>query len=443
MRQADFGVTYEILRSISALARMGKPRCLAMKITLPVRAILKPSSLSMIAVFASFAAWLCPTFGVLHKGFDNPSKLDFPSAVVLLSWYLLIFTSFVVGQKAGGLAVFQKNCLNDKLFDLESNSIYYILTLIGGIGLAAMLFGIFRSLSLQEAILQISLGQTNTLKEALYEDYSIGVVSLRYVILFPSSLALYRIIRSKDYSPINLLNVLMLAVLAFLSFRLILIAVLVTTLFLLNYGRRSVRVNPLKILSFAALIFVILSALNISRNAAYYYGQLNLSFGVAGINEVIAYLSTPFQAAIALARYTDQLAAGGVDAYRNYVVLDINYMTNSAFVHLNEQLGPWAWLYIATICSFMGFVFEALASLGKTVFLLPCGAILYGSAELWRLDLFHQGGFIVWFVIGIGVPAIFLLARNLGRYVYRFGSVPGDSWGQMGKGGPDVQPGKQ
>jgi hypothetical protein len=385
----------------------------------------------MMAVFASFCAWLCPTFGVLYKGFDNPSKLDLSSAVVLMSWYLLIFSSFVVGQKAGALVVFRKNCLTDKLFDLNSNTVYYILTLIAGVGLAAMLFGIFRSLSLQEAILQISLGQTNALKEALYEDYSIGVVSLRYVVLFPSSLALYRIIRSKDYSPVNLLNVLMLAVLTFLSFRLILIAAFVTTLLLLNYGRRSVRVNPVRIISLAGFLFLILSALNISRNAAYYYGQLNLSFGVAGLNEIIAYLSTPFQAAIALARHTDQLSAGGVDAYRNYVVLDIGYMTNSAFVHLNEQLGPWAWLYVVAICSFMGFVFEALLSLGRTVFLLPCGAILYGSAELWRLDLFHQGGFIVWFVIGIGVPAFVLFAKYIGRYIRLLGWTGEPSPGKL------------
>jgi hypothetical protein len=61
----------------------------------------------------------------------------------------------------------------------------------------------------------------------------------------------------------------------------------------------------------------------------------------------------------------------------------------------------------------MGFVFEFLASFGKTVFLLPCGTILYGSAELWRLDLFHQGIFIVWFVMGIGLPVFLIGGRRL------------------------------
>jgi hypothetical protein len=61
----------------------------------------------------------------------------------------------------------------------------------------------------------------------------------------------------------------------------------------------------------------------------------------------------------------------------------------------------------------MGAVFRFLMSFGKTYFLLPCGAILYASSELWRLDLFRQGTFTVWFVVGIGLPASILIAEHL------------------------------
>ena len=105
----------------------------------------------------------------------------------------------------------------------------------------------------------------------------------------------------------------------------------------------------------------------------------------------------------------------------NYVDVEINLMTNSAFFHLTQQIGYFSWVYIALICLFMGLVFEALASLGKTIFLLPCGAILYGSAELWRLDLFQQGTFIVWFVIGIGLPALLIGGQRL----FAFATAPG------------------
>jgi hypothetical protein len=32
---------------------------------------------------------------------------------------------------------------------------------------------------------------------------------------------------------------------------------------------------------------------------------------------------------------------------------------------------------------------------------------------LWRLDLFHQGIFIVWFVMGIGLPVFLIGGRRL------------------------------
>jgi hypothetical protein len=367
----------------------------------------------MAAMFASLAAWLFPSFGVLRKGFDYPSRVDFSSCVVLACWYLLIFMSFTVGEKVGRLIVLRRSALRERLFYLDSNLLYYILSFLSAIGIATTLIKIFQSLSLQQAIVFVALGQANSLKEALYEDYSIGLVSLRYLVLYSASIALYRIIRWRSFRPLNILNVLMLGITALLlGSRLIFIATLLTVVFLLSFGKKSIRFSIPKLTIFATLLFLILSALNFSRNANY-YERNKLSFGLAGVSEILAYLGSPFQVAIGSAPVVDQLVAGGDQTYRNYVDEEINLNTNSAFVHLHEQMGYVSWGYIAAICLFMGFVFEILASLGKTIFLLPCGIILYGSAELWRLDLFHQGIFIVWFVMGIGLPVFLIGGRRL------------------------------
>lgn len=376
----------------------------------------------MIAVSASLAAWLFPTFGVLKKGFENPSRLDPNSAVLLACWYLLIFTSFFLGQKISGLWASSRGYKpTSRLLDLESNVIYLGFTLIGALGLGAMVMTIFQNMSLGQMILFISLGQTNALKNSLYEDYRIGIVSLRYIVLYPASIALYRMIRLRRYSLLNIFNVLMLAVCTFLSFRLILIAALVTTSLLVTFDRESVKLSVAKLILIAGSLFLILSVLNISRNASY-YERNNLSFGLAGLNEIVGYLGTPFQVAVGAANVTDQLAAQGpgdpshgTEPYRYYVDIMINYNTNSAFVALHQQMGYWCWPYIALLCGFMGAVFRFLISLGKTYFLLPCGGILYASSELWRLDLFQQGAFIVWFVLGIGLPASVLFAEHLWR----------------------------
>ncbi len=170
----------------------------------------------MAAVTISFAAWLFPSFGVLRKGFDNPSRLTFDAFVVLACWYLLIFLSFTIGEKFGNLWSLRRHEGLDKLFDLHSNFIYYLFTVLTVIGTAATLFRILRLLTIQQAIIFISLGEGNSLKEALYEDYSVGLVSLRYLVLFSAAIALYRLIRFRSYTWINILNVVLLCISTFL-----------------------------------------------------------------------------------------------------------------------------------------------------------------------------------------------------------------------------------
>jgi len=395
-----------------------------MKVLLPVRTIFKPSTLSLVTVLMSFAAWSFPTFdGEIDKGFHHPEKLDLTSFVILSCWYLLIFVSLTLGQKVGGLRLLKNGEVRNDTLSLESNTVYYCLTLLSTVGISTMLVMIFRYLSLQEAFLAISLGETNALKNSIYDngDYSIGLVSLRYLILYPSSLALYRIIRLKSYSLINIFNVFMLVLFIFLSSRLMFIAAFMTTAFLLTFGKPSIKVSIPKLVISIGLVFFFLSILNVSRNADF-YGQQHKSFAVAGLSEILRYLGSPFQAAIGSASITDRLAAG--DSYRNHVDIMEELNTNSAFVLLYEQMGNFCWGYIALICFFMGFVFEKLLSLGKTIFLLPCGAILYGTAELWRLDLYHQGTFIVWFIFGIGIPFLVIFTRHLRNFIGKVPRIP-------------------
>jgi len=117
--------------------------------------------------------------------------------------------------------------------------------------------------------------------------------------------------------------------------------------------------------------------------------------------------------AVGAAKVSDKLAGFGGDEYRDWTDIDYNLNTNSAFALLLQQMGYWSWPYFALVCLVMGFAFRAMESLGRTVFLLPCGAILYGSAEVWRLDLFQQGAFIIWFAIGVGLPGTLLFLRRV------------------------------
>ena len=378
-----------------------------MALKLNIKRVMTPSGIGLLAVALSFCAWLCPDFGVLRKGFDVAEQPSLLSSFILFSWYLLIFTSFVLGQKLGAaFASPRRERIN--LPRLDARSVYWTFTILGSIGTIATFARIFRALPPLQAAAYIYLGQANRLKNTLYDDYSAGILSLRYLVLYSASLAIYRTVKFRKVSFLAVANIVLLGATVLISSRLILIATLVVSAFLITYGKRHIKISPIKLGICATLLFLILSVLNSSRNSNF-YTQHDQTFGEAGISEIITYLGSPFNVALGAASRTDEITIGRADLYREYIDIEPLLTTNSAFVQLHETIGYKAWPYISIVCCLMGFMFSWLSSFGRTILLLPCGAILYGSAELWRIDLFRQGIFIVWFVAGIGVPAISLL----------------------------------
>jgi|SRR5579862_687279 len=378
-----------------------------MALKINIARLMRPSGIALLAVTLSFCAWLCPDFGELRKGFTVAEHPGFFSSLIVFSWYLLIFTGLALGQRLGagfaGGRIRQPN-----LPPLDSPFIYGTFTVLGAIGTIDTFIRIFQALPLFQALLYIYLGQANRLKVTLYEGYSAGIPSLRYLVLYSASLSIYRFVKRKRISFLGILNLLLLGATVFISSRLILIATLLLSAFLIGYGKQTIRISLLKLGVFTALIFVVLSVLNSSRNKNFYSSR-NQSFAQAGLSEIITYLGSPFHVSLGAASRIDDIVAGPADLYREYIDVEEALTTNSAFVQLHEQMGYLAWPYIGIVCCLMGFMFTWLTSFGKTALLLPSGAILYGAAELWRIDLFQQGIFIVWFVVGIALPATLLL----------------------------------
>jgi hypothetical protein len=381
-----------------------------MRISVPIGRIMRPSGIAISAVLLSFCAWLCPDFGVLRKGFTVAEHPGMIAWFILLSWYGLIFASLSVGQRLAGLFVgeWPKNGAPS----IDSAGVYRIFTFLAAFGTIMTLIRIFQTLSIPQAAIYFYIGQGNRIKNALYENYGAGILSLRYLVVYSAALAIYRTIKFRKLTLLNVVNLVLLAAAALISSRLILIATLLTSGFLVTLGKGHVRISVLKLVTWLAMIFGVLSLLNVSRNRSF-YDKHDLSFTQAGISEIVTYLGSPFHVALGAARRLDEITAGAPELYREYIDIEPELSTNSAFVHLHAEMGYMAWPYICLICCFMGFVFSWLASLGNTSFLLPCGAILYACAELWRLDLFQQGIFIVWFVSGIGIPALFTLFNTM------------------------------
>ncbi len=373
--------------------------------------VFTPSSLATLAVCMSAVAWLVPTFGFLTKGYIVASPWTAMSVIALVDWYALMYLALRLGEFAGA-ALHRRLASRLTVPALDDPTVFLAFTVLAAVGILSTYLKIFSSMSLVEAVFFISSGMGNELKESLYSEYSAGVVSLRYLVLYSASLAIYRIYKHRKYGPLVFTNIALLVMSALLSSRLIFVATVLSSLFLCLSDRESVRLRFGRVAIFVFLLFFVLSALNYSRNSNYYASD-NLFFWGAGASSILTYLGSPFQVAVGAAEHITRLAEEGAEMYRDYVDIDITLNSNSAFVQMHEAFGFWAWLYLTTVLFSAATLFSYFRRYGRTALLLPCCAILYACSELWRLDLFRQGIFIVWLGMGCIVPITIGLARRI------------------------------
>ena len=146
----------------------------------------------MVATGLSMLAWAFPSFGILRKGFEKAAALDPVAVLIVTAWYVLIFLCFRLGEFFGGGSR-SGSPLPSRVVSLDADPPYYVFTLIAAVGVLAAAAKVIGSLSLEGTIGFVMSGNANMMKEAIYDDYHIGLLSLRYVAIYPASLALYRL----------------------------------------------------------------------------------------------------------------------------------------------------------------------------------------------------------------------------------------------------------
>ena len=372
--------------------------------------IFRPSSMAMLATTASFVAWLFPSFGFLVKGFNVPSEVTPLGFLVIVCWYSMVFSSLRLGEKFGRHVYGRYKNLVPNI-SLYSEKLYWLYFLLALVGVSATYEKVLGGLSLDQMIFYVASGYANNLKETLYEDYSAGIVSFRYLAMYVGGFSIYNIFFRKNYSIKFVLGMLLLFSVALLSSRLIFVSSVVLALFLRFYDQKILNIKIFNLVIFFFVAFVLLALLNYTRNSNY-YAEGGLYFWGAGASSILTYLGSPFQVVIGVADNVEWITSQGFEAYRRYVDIDETLNSNSAFVAVHEQFGYWAWIYFSSILFFMGAVFAYCEKKGESGYLFLCGAILYASSEIWRLNLFGQGIFIVWFFCGIICP---IVVASIGR----------------------------
>ncbi|MBC3380901.1 hypothetical protein H8I69_17430 [Serratia fonticola] len=345
-----------------------------------------PQNVFLYTNIISFLAWLFPSFGFLRKGFSEQyslltlSGLAYPIIIIFLYGMIWFGYHLVSNKKAYN---------NEEPLILINDKIYFASAVVSFLGLCATFLIIIKTMSFAEIINLYSSGQANNIKKTLYEDYSLGLVSLRYCVILSGSFVIYRRLMGEKRWLLDMFSFSSLICVSMISSRLTLIAGLFGGLYLYLYSKRSVRINFLKLAIILFMGFIVLAALNWSRNSNFYEAQ-GLGFFSAGFSEILAYVGTPVQGALYALSNPD---VGNQDYMRFYTESTIEpaLTTNSAILDVTRLFGS-AGIIVAAIILFFSGVYISLFEKVKSGRYVYCNiAVFYSVVEFWRIFIFFQG----------------------------------------------------
>ncbi|WP_181700511.1 hypothetical protein [Chthonobacter albigriseus] len=356
----------------------------------------KPVQWLLIPIGLSFAAYFVPQdwYGRRWLG---ASDVDHGYAVLALAVIYLVLAGIVVAASALASAAVP---LRPAIRQIDGLTTVWlvIVTALAAVGTTAAVGKAISEVGISGAWALISGGLANELKHALYEDYSAGVMSLRYLVVLaaPASIAIGLITRWRR--PIILLaaiNVGLMLVVALLSSRLTLIAsVVVLMMTMARYGSQ-IRVR--QAVAGGVALVVALIVLSNTRNINFYQEQLGVDSPVlAGLADTLTYLASPAHGSLVGADYV----AGG-DLRRSGI--DSSLTTNSAVMQ-SAGMRWWLLVYYGVILGVNTLFFFSAYRSRRLEMIVGGAAASYAFWEFWRINLFYEGIHMVWILFGIVLP---------------------------------------
>ncbi|MEW6108486.1 MAG: hypothetical protein AB1632_04850 [Nitrospirota bacterium] len=353
-----------------------------------LRSLSTPYGIVFYTVLLSFLAWIMPDFGILRKGFSRQFSMGSFGFFLAMVWYAsAIVCAFLFYSLA--LKAKLSPALFDRYASFDRKGPYVLLSMFAFIGGLASYMVILSSVGFNTIIGYISTGQANQLKYILYEDYSAGILSLRYLAIHSCALAIFRRYKLKQKSKLDVINVLLLLSAVVISSRLSLVMMLFICLILFVTHSSRIKIKPVKVTVAGVILFVLLSALSYSRNKGFYEAKGH-GFWSAGISEIVTYLGTPFQGAVAVGNNSELITREPLD-WARYAYIEESLSTNSAFLQLFQFYGWYAFLIMLFTVAVFSYVAGFLKKQRNNYLYLSVLTILYAFAEFWRLYWFGTG----------------------------------------------------
>lgn len=360
-----------------------------------------PSFTLFLTLFLSFFMWLFPDFSILRSGFRQKAELLSIEGIILIIIYIFFILIVNLGFK---INIKYKNKFNDK-DRLDNNRIYYIFILISIIGVMTTYYELLSKIDFFLIKEWLFRGVANNLRYILYEDYSFGLISLRYVIGETFSLMLIRRYIYKKKSYFDILVLLEMISIVIISNRLLLIFSILSFCIYWSFNKKIKITLKTIVLVFMCIFIIFL--LTYSRTKNYYLYNYNLGFIGAGISEIKTYLGSPFQGALTTISMLINKETITLERFYFVSTIQKNLTTNSAIYDLVFNKGIYSTLNLILILSIffvvLSFVIRFLFLSRKTALFFSYATLMYSIAEFWRLFIFFNGVIIVLFIIPIFV----------------------------------------
>lgn len=404
------------------LETKGEQRRKSIGLNAVILILLRPHIIILVSMMVSFLAWIFPSFGYLRKGLVG-GYYDVSSDGILFAflWIITLVGITYVGYTLG-LRVVKPWQQARQRVPLNGYIPYIILSALGWAGVIYVLGDVVRSYGLLGVVEILRNSDGNALKAALYDNYSIGLPSLRYMTILSGALAIYHLL-NRRYRLLNILNLIALACVAVISSRLAIVATIITALPLVASSGNILRIRGWQLAFGSVVIFLLLSALNWSRNGNFYREFGINNWLMAGFSEILAYVGSAFQGFLAAATLRDALVGKDYLTLPPYIKVSPELSTNSAFLQLITEGGTlWAFSFGALICILAAIGAAFAYQNRESFFYLLYGPLIYSFAELWRIYLFGQGIIKALVIISICLPLILTLLPKIGKLKLRLNS---------------------
>lgn len=348
----------------------------------------RPHNIIVITYTVVFIFWAFPSFDYFRKGFDEPLPLlsvgGLGLIVAILFAWCMTYLFYNAGKSTARERSHKKLTINEAL----SNKAYFLFIILSSIGLLAVLYSLMKSGGVNFIFESVQSGRANELKKALYEDYSVGILSLRYASVMCGALLISRRMCGIKNLPLDAAAFFLVLSTALLSSRLTVSASIFGGLYLYIYFKREMSISSVRLILSTVFIFLLFSTLNWSRNSGF-YEKMGLGFISGGFSEMLAYLGTPFQGAIfAISNLGSDFTT---EKMFSTTTIETSLTTNSAFLELTTSSSWLGLTELFLLISISSFAIGFCETFKGGKYICCVVPLIYAFAELWRLSLFEKG----------------------------------------------------